>query len=67
MIISVDRLSKRYGTFAALADCTLGVPDGEVFGLLGPNGAGKTTLLRTLLGYLQPTSGTGTVAEVGCR
>jgi ABC-2 type transport system ATP-binding protein len=67
MIISADRLTKRYGTFAALAECTLGVPEGEVFGLLGPNGAGKTTLLRTLLGYLQPTSGTGRVAGFDCR
>jgi len=67
MIISADRLTKRYGSFAALADCTLDVPQGDVFGLLGPNGAGKTTLLRTLLGYLRPTSGTARVAGFDCR
>ena len=67
MMIHADRLTKRYGTFAALADCSLDVPEGDVFGLLGPNGAGKTTLLRTLLGYLHPTSGTGTVAGFDCR
>ena len=55
--VSVRQLSKRYGEFEALADCSLDVKIGEVFGLLGPNGAGKTTLIRSLLGYLHPTSG----------
>lgn len=50
-------LSKRYGSFDALADLNLSIPAGEVFGLLGPNGAGKTTFIRTLLGFLFPTSG----------
>ncbi len=50
-------LSKRYGSFDALADCSLRVREGEIFGLLGPNGAGKTTLLRLWLGFLHPTSG----------
>ena len=50
-------LTKRYGDFVALADCTLGVRRGEIFGLLGPNGAGKTTLIRLLLGFLRPSSG----------
>ena len=50
-------LSKRYGSFDALTDCSLQVPEGEIFGLLGPNGAGKSTLLRLLLGFLHPTSG----------
>ena len=50
-------LSKTYGSFAALTDLSLSIPEGQVFGLLGPNGAGKTTLLRTLLGFLFPTGG----------
>jgi len=50
-------LSKRYGTFDALADLDLTISAGEVFGLLGPNGAGKTTFIRTLLGFLFPTGG----------
>ncbi len=39
----------------------LQVEQGEVFGFLGPNGAGKTTLIRTLLGFLSPTAGSGTI------
>jgi len=70
-IIQTDRLGKRYpargGSFAALDDCSLVVPEGRVFGLLGPNGAGKTTLLRLLMGYLRPTSGRATVAGHDCE
>ncbi|TWU04272.1 ABC transporter ATP-binding protein [Stieleria varia] len=60
-VVQVDRLSKRYGEFYALRECTLAVQPGDVFGLLGPNGAGKTTLIRSLLGHLRPTSGSATV------
>ena len=55
-------LSKSYGNIHSLIDCNLQIAPGCVFGLLGPNGAGKTTLLRTLLGFLQPTRGSGTIA-----
>ena len=67
MLVSVDHLSKSYGSFAALRDCTLDVSEREIFGLLGPNGAGKTTLLRSLLGFIQPTSGTARVAGHDCH
>ncbi len=66
MIVQTNQLTKRYGQFAALRECTLAVEAGEVFGLLGPNGAGKTTLLRLLLGYLRPTSGAATIAGLDC-
>ncbi|KAA1257689.1 putative ABC transporter ATP-binding protein YbhF [Rubripirellula obstinata] len=56
-IVVTEGLTKRYGDFTALSDCSMSVVRGEVFGLLGPNGAGKTTLIRLLLGHLQPTSG----------
>ena len=56
-MVMTDGLTKRYGDFTALNQCSLSVGRGEIFGLLGPNGAGKTTLIRLLLGYLQPTSG----------
>ena len=55
--VQAVHLSKQYGSFAALTDLSLSIPEGQVFGLLGPNGAGKTTLLRTLLGFLFPTGG----------
>jgi len=65
--VVTQSLTKRYGSFAALSDCTLAVHRGEVFGLLGPNGAGKTTLLRLLLGFLKPTSGSAAIDGLDCH
>lgn len=48
----------------ALADCTVSVAPGEIFGVLGPNGSGKTTLIRILAGLIRPTAGVGQVAGV---
>jgi gliding motility-associated transport system ATP-binding protein len=56
-IVSIEGVSKLYGSVTAVSDVTLEVRRGEVLGLLGPNGSGKTTLLRMLTGYLSPTSG----------
>ncbi|MEO1616175.1 MAG: ABC transporter ATP-binding protein [Planctomycetota bacterium] len=60
-VVACQSLSKSYGSFQALSDCSLEVREGDVFGLLGPNGAGKTTLIRSLLGYLQLTGGKAAV------
>lgn len=54
-------LSKRFGRRIALADLTLSVVRGEIFGLLGPNGAGKTTAVKALVGLVRPTGGAATV------
>ncbi len=67
LIVETRLLTKRYATGTALADCSLGVERGEVFGLLGPNGAGKTTLLRLLVGYLRPTAGWAKIAGLCCQ
>lgn len=50
-------LRKQYGRKLALADLTLTVRPGEVFGFLGPNGAGKTTTVKILTGLVRPSAG----------
>ena len=66
MLVATNGLTKRYGALTALADCSLEVGSGEVFGLLGPNGSGKTTLLRLLSGFLRPTAGQATIDGLDC-
>lgn len=65
--IETDNLTKRYGKFTALADLTLRVHPGEVFGFLGPNGAGKSTAIRLLMGELNPSAGSATVLGAAPR
>jgi len=55
--IHAHHLRKEFGDKVAVADLTLTVECGEVFGFLGPNGAGKTTAVKMLLGLVAPTSG----------
>jgi len=57
--IEVHGLRKTFGEVVAVADLTLTVQRGEVFGFLGPNGAGKTTAVKMLLGLIRPTAGDG--------
>ena len=56
-VISISRLTKRFGDRVALNSVDLEVPAGTAFGLLGPNGAGKTTLIRMLVGLANPSEG----------
>ena len=56
--LRTERLSKRFGGLAAVADVTLDCRMGEVHAVIGPNGAGKSTLINMLSGDLAPTSGT---------
>jgi ABC-2 type transport system ATP-binding protein len=66
LFVATTSLTKQYGDFLALDDCSFTVARGEVFGLLGPNGAGKTTLLRLLMGFLKPTRGTARIDGLDC-
>ena len=57
-VISVSHLEKRYGATHAVADVSLDVYDGEIFGLIGPNGAGKTTTMECVQGLRRHDRGT---------
>ncbi len=61
MSITVENISKTYGTFAALRNVSLEVPDGQLTALLGPSGSGKTTLLRIIAGLERPDPGSGPI------
>jgi ABC-2 type transport system ATP-binding protein len=65
--VRTERLTKRFGRTVAVADLSLEVRTGEVFGFLGPNGAGKSTTIRLLLGLLRPTSGTASIFGTPAR
>src|SRR5256885_16709301 len=56
-LVSVQQVTKRFGSKTALRDISFSVPTGQICGLLGPNGAGKTTLFRLLMGILKATYG----------
>lgn len=60
--VTVEGLTKRFGSFTAVDGISFTVRSGEIFGFLGPNGSGKTTTIRMLTGLLPPTAGAGTVA-----
>ncbi len=62
-VLVTTKLSKKYpnANVYALKNLTLNVGPGEVYGFLGPNGAGKSTAIRTLMNFIQPTSGSATI------
>ena len=59
--IKTTKLTKYYGKARGIIDLDLAVEEGEFFGFIGPNGAGKSTTIRTLLGLLNPSSGSAEV------
>jgi sulfate transport system ATP-binding protein len=61
MSITVQHVSKSFGSFAALREVSLEIPSGELWALLGPSGSGKTTLLRIIAGLEQPDEGSGAI------
>ena len=56
-ILSIEGISKSYGSIQALQNVSYEVPQGAVFGLLGPNGSGKTTMLSIILDILKADTG----------
>ena len=60
-MITIEGLTKRFGSLTAVDNISLSVERGEVLGFLGPNGAGKSTTMKMLTGYLPITSGTASI------
>jgi ABC-2 type transport system ATP-binding protein len=68
-VVETSSLRRQFGATVAVADLSLSIGRGEIFGFLGPNGAGKTTSLKLLLGLVEPSSGSGHVlgSPLGAR
>ena len=56
--VSINNVSKTFGSFQALDDVGFKIEKGEFFSMLGPSGCGKTTLLRIIAGFEFPDEGT---------
>ena len=56
-ILTIDKLSKRYGKLKAVDELSITIEKGSIYGILGPNGSGKTTTLGIVLDAINPSSG----------
>jgi ABC-2 type transport system ATP-binding protein len=61
VLIEINGLTKRFGSFTAVDNVSFDLARGEVLGFLGPNGAGKSTTMRMLAGFMIPTAGTARI------
>lgn len=57
MLLSTQRLTKRFGALTAVDQVSYTIPEGQVSGVIGPNGSGKTTLFNLLSGLFAPSQG----------
>ena len=48
-MITLENVTRKFGSFVAVDNLSMTVPKGQVLGFLGPNGAGKTTLIKKLI------------------
>jgi osmoprotectant transport system ATP-binding protein len=60
-MITIDKISKKYGSLQALVSVSLELPEGGTTVLIGPSGCGKSTLLRVLVNLIEPDSGAVTI------
>ena len=63
-MLYINNLTKKYGSFTAVRQLSLHIPEGDLFGFAGPNGAGKTTTIRMVCGLLRATSGTVKIGNI---
>ncbi|MBE4906761.1 ABC transporter ATP-binding protein [Bacillus luteolus] len=57
MALTLENVTKRFGSFTAVDKLSIEIPEKEMFGFLGANGAGKTTTFRMILGLLDSSEG----------
>ncbi|HTF90585.1 MAG TPA: ATP-binding cassette domain-containing protein [Planctomycetota bacterium] len=55
--LTLEHVTKRFGSYKAVDDLSLAIPTGSIYGFLGPNGAGKTTTIRMVTNIIQPDEG----------
>ena len=56
-LLTVERLTMRFGGITAVSRLDLSVEPGQIFSVIGPNGAGKTTVFNAITGVYDPTEG----------
>ncbi|MFB1051114.1 ABC transporter ATP-binding protein [Paraliobacillus sp. JSM ZJ581] len=57
MTLRLEQVTKQFGSFTAVDNLSLEIPEKQIFGFLGANGAGKTTTFRMILGLIDATNG----------
>ncbi|WP_368504810.1 ABC transporter ATP-binding protein [Alkalihalophilus sp. As8PL] len=57
MLLTIDRLTKKFGGLAAVQDVSANIEQGKITAIIGPNGAGKSTFFNLISGFHQPTTG----------
>lgn len=62
-MLTITNLSKHFGSNKAVNDVSFSIKKGEIFTLIGPNSSGKSTIIKSIIGLLQPTSGSILVGE----
>ena len=64
-VVEIQNVTKSFGSFVAVNDLSLAVPQGSIYGFIGPNGSGKTTTLRMIMRIYHPNSGSGNIRVLG--
>ena len=63
-MLTVNNLTKHFGVTKAVNGVSFTIGKGEIFSLIGPNSSGKTTIVKSIVGLLQPSSGSITVEGI---
>ena len=56
-LVTTNKITVKYGSHTVLRDVSINVNAGEIVTIVGPNGSGKTSLVKTIIGAIEPSSG----------